>query len=187
MIRLFTLRARQKARKVSMILMDVDGTLTDGKIFVLPDGQEVKGYHVHDGLGIFLARMAGLKIGIITGKTSKPLEIRAERLGLDEFHQGILDKKSIMLEIATRHQLLPEELAFIGDDLGDLEVMKAVGFPAAVANAHPVIKRVACFISRKEGGQGAVREIIEFILKAQGRWEQVKTRASEIKNRFQNS
>lgn len=180
-------RKIQPARKIAMLLMDVDGTLTDGTIFVLPDGQEVKGYHVHDGLGIFLAKMAGLKVGIITGKTSPALERRAERLGIEELHQGILDKKKVLEEIAERHNLTLDQIAYIGDDLGDLEVMQTVGFPAAVANAHPMIKKVARYICRAEGGRGAVREFIEFILKAQGKWETLEQKAKEIKRDFQNS
>ncbi|MCX8160600.1 MAG: HAD hydrolase family protein [Candidatus Saccharicenans sp.] len=164
-----------------MILMDVDGTLTDGTIFVLPDGEEVKAYHVQDGLGIFLAHLAGLKTGIITGKTSRALEIRAGRLGLQELHQGILDKKKVLLDIARRHNLDLAEIAFIGDDLGDLEVMKMVGFPAAVADAHRAIKKVARYRCSRPGGRGAVREVVEFILKAQGRWKSLSARAAEIK------
>ncbi len=171
----------RRARKVRLILMDVDGTLTDGRIYVLPDGEEVKGYHVHDGLGIFLAHLAGLQTGIITGKTSASLELRARRLGLSEFHQGILDKKKVLLEIAERRQLALDEIAYVGDDLGDLEVMRMVGFPAAVADAHPLIKKAACYRCQKPGGSGAVREVIEFILKAQSRWKSLAERAAEIK------
>ncbi|MDI6698338.1 MAG: HAD hydrolase family protein [Candidatus Saccharicenans sp.] len=178
------LQAR-RARKVVMVLMDVDGTLTDGRLYVFPDGEEVKAYHVQDGLGIFLAHLAGLKTGIITGKTSRALEIRAGRLGLEELHQGILDKKQVLLEIAGRHNLDLAEIAFIGDDLGDLEVMTMVGFPAAVADAHPAIRKVARYRCSRPGGRGAVREVIEFILKAQGRWESLAARAKEIKKSSQ--
>lgn len=184
--RLFNCLQIFRARKVALVLMDVDGTLTDGIVYVLPDGQEIKGYHVQDGLGIFLAQLAGLKLGIITGKTSRALETRAARLGLEELHQGIIDKKKILLEIADRHRLCLEQIAYIGDDLGDLEVMRAVGFPAAVADAHPVIKKTARFLCRRPGGRGAVREVIEFILKAQGRWSSLREKASEIKSSSQN-
>lgn len=184
-LRLHNLFQVGRARKVAMILMDVDGTLTDGRLYVLPDGEEVKGYHVHDGLGIFLAHLAGLKTGIISGKASRALELRASRLGLVELHQGILDKKKVLLEIAERHQLGLEQVAFIGDDLGDLEVMKMVGLPAAVGDAHPAIKKAARYRCLRPGGQGAVREVIEFILKAQGRWEALAVRAKEIKRSSQ--
>ncbi|MGB9893850.1 MAG: KdsC family phosphatase [Candidatus Saccharicenans sp.] len=174
------------AKKVVMILMDVDGTLTDGTIYLMPDGQEIKGYHVHDGLGIFLARLAGLKIGLITGKISAALEKRSQRLGVDELHQGVLDKKKVLLEIAERHYLDLSQIAYIGDDLGDLEIMEAVGLPAAVADAHPAVKKVARYVCRKRGGRGAVREFIEFILKAQGKWDRLQQQAKEIKRDFQN-
>lgn len=174
-----------RARKVSLVLMDVDGTLTDGTIYVFPDGEEVKAYHVHDGLGIFLAHLAGLKTGIITGKTSRALEIRASRLSLQEFHQGIMDKKKVLLEIVRRNNLDLSEIAFVGDDLGDLEVMSMVGFPAAVADAHPAIRKVARFRCSRPGGRGAVREVIEFILKAQGRWKALAARAADIKRSSQ--
>lgn len=184
--RLRNLLQSGRARKVNLILMDVDGTLTDGTLYVLPDGEEVKAYHVRDGLGIILAHLAGLKTGIITGKTSRALEIRAGRLGLQELHQGILDKKKVLLDIAERHNLDLAEIAFIGDDLGDLEVMKMVGFPAAVADAHPAIRKVARFRCSRPGGRGAVREVIELILKAQGRWKTLAARAEEIKRSSQN-
>lgn len=176
------IKAKQAAKKIQLILMDVDGTLTDGLIYVLPDGQEVKGYHVADGLGILLAKLAGFKTGIITGKHSEALSIRAKKLRFDEVHQDILDKKKLLSEILVRHKLLPEQVAFIGDDLGDLEVMKAVGLSAAPADAHPEIKKCAMYVCRKKGGRGAVREFLEFILKAQQKWAITIRRVAEIKN-----
>jgi 3-deoxy-D-manno-octulosonate 8-phosphate phosphatase (KDO 8-P phosphatase) len=163
-----------------MLLMDVDGTLTDGILFVLPDGEEIKSYNVKDGLGILLAHLAGLKTGIITGKTSRALEKRSEKLGIDELHQGILDKKRVFDEILMRHRLAPEEVAYIGDDLGDLEVIKSAGLAAAVADAHPEVKRHCHFICRKRGGRGAVREFIEFILASQEKWGLVEQKVKEL-------
>ena len=145
---------RERAKKIKMIIMDVDGTLTDGKLFVLPDGEEIKSYHVRDGLGILLARLAGLKTGIITGKTSKPLEIRAKKLKIMELHQGILDKMSVFEKILDKYALDPEEVAFIGDDLGDLEVLQRVGLAGAVADAHPYVKEYCHFVSDYSGGAG---------------------------------
>lgn len=165
-----------------MILMDVDGTLTDGTLAVLPNGEEVKSYHVWDGLGILLAQMAGIRLGIITGKTSKSLEKRAERLRIFEVYQGVLDKKKALLDILEKLALAPERIAYIGDDLGDIEVMKSVGLAAAVANAHPETKKSAHYVCRTPGGRGAVREFIEFILEAQGKWEDIKARAHEVRN-----
>lgn len=174
--------ARERARKIKLLLMDVDGTLTDGRLFLLPDGEEVKAYNVKDGLGILLARLAGMKTGIITGKTSRPLEKRAQKLGIDELHQGILDKKRILEDILARRGLTADEVAYIGDDLGDLEVMKSVGLAAAVADAHPEVKRYSQFVCRENGGCGAVREFIEFILTCQEKWGEVGQKVKDLFN-----
>lgn len=172
---------RQRAQRIRMILMDVDGTLTDGTLLLLPDGQEVKSYHVMDGLGILLAHLAGLKTGIITGKTSHPLFKRAERLKMTEVYQGILDKKKVLDKILEKHGLQADEVAYIGDDLGDLEVITETGFAGAVANAHPFIKEKSHFLCQKEGGKGAVREFIEFILTAQDKWGIIEENLDRIK------
>jgi 3-deoxy-D-manno-octulosonate 8-phosphate phosphatase (KDO 8-P phosphatase) len=160
--------------------MDVDGTLTDGTLMVFPDGEELKTYNVRDGLGILLAHLAGLKTGIITGKTSKALEIRSEKLKIAELHQGILDKKSALNDILERNGLSAQEVAFIGDDLGDLEVIKSVGFSAAVADAHSVVKEHSHFICQNSGGNGAVREFIEFILSTQKKWEMIQQNVKNL-------
>jgi 3-deoxy-D-manno-octulosonate 8-phosphate phosphatase (KDO 8-P phosphatase) len=171
---------KARALRVKMIVMDVDGTLTDGTLFVLPDGEEVKSYHVRDGLGILLAHLAGFKTAIITGKTSRALEKRAEKLRIDELHQGVLDKKPVFEAILAKHGLTAEEAAYIGDDLGDLAVIKSVGLAGAVADAHPEIKRNCHFVSGLAGGRGAVREFIEFILGAQGKWGEVEEKVKNL-------
>lgn len=171
---------RRRALAIKMIIMDVDGTMTDGTITVLPDGEEVKSYHVRDGLGILLAHLVGFKTGIITGKTSKALEIRAEKLRIDELYQGTLDKKLALATILKKHNLESEEVAFIGDDLGDLEVIKSVGLAAAVADAHPLIRKHCHFICRQRGGRGAVREFIEFILESQRKWGLVEEKIKDL-------
>lgn len=172
----------ERARRVRLVLMDVDGTLTDGTLLVLPDGEEVRSFNVRDGLGIMLAQMAGLRAGIITGKESKSVAQRAARLGLAEVHQGAVDKLKALDGILARNGLPAEAVAFIGDDLGDLDVLMAVGLAGAVGDAHPDVKARAQFISRAAGGRGAVREFLEFILKAQGRWKDVRTRAREVRS-----
>ena len=169
-----------RALRIKMIIMDVDGTLTDGMLFVLPDGEEVKSYNVRDGLGILLAHLVGFKTAIITGKTSRALEIRAEKLRIDELHQGILDKKPVLDAILAKHGLAADEAAYIGDDLGDLAVIKSVGLAGAVADAHPEIKKNCHFISEQAGGRGAVREFIEFILGAQGKWAEVEEKVKNL-------
>ena len=163
-----------------MILMDVDGTLTDGRLLILPDGEELKTYNVRDGTGILMAHLAGLKTGIITGKVSKSLEKRASKLKILEVYQGILDKKSVLSEIINKHHLSLEEVAYIGDDLGDLNVLKAVGLAGAVADAHPEVKKHSHYVCKTAGGDGAVREFIEFILAAQHKWKIVEERFKEL-------
>jgi 3-deoxy-D-manno-octulosonate 8-phosphate phosphatase (KDO 8-P phosphatase) len=157
-----------------MILMDVDGTLTDGTLTLLPDGEELKSYHVRDGMGILMAHLAGFKTGLITGKTSRALNFRAERLRIHEIHQGILDKDKILGEILDRHGLADAEVAYIGDDLGDLPVLKRVGLAAAVADAHPRVKEHSHFLCRQAGGKGAVREFLEFIFDVQDKWPEIQ-------------
>lgn len=171
---------QEKAQKIKMILMDVDGTLTDGSLLLLSEGEELKSYNVRDGMGILMAKLAGFKTGIITGKISEPLKKRAEKLKITELHQGILDKKSILLDICQRHNLEPEEIAYIGDDLGDLEVMRMVGFAGAVKDAHPKVISQCHFKCSLLGGKGAVREFIEFIINAQGKWNLVESKISEL-------
>lgn len=173
-------KEQARARRIKMIIMDVDGTLTDGTLAVLPDGDEIKSYHVRDGLGILLAHLVGIKTAIITGKNSRALEKRAERLGIDELHQGILDKKGVLEGIMQKHGLNAEEIAYIGDDLGDLEVLKMVGLAAAVADAHPEVKKHCHFISRLNGGKGAVRELIELVLGAQEKWPEIEKKVKEL-------
>jgi 3-deoxy-D-manno-octulosonate 8-phosphate phosphatase (KDO 8-P phosphatase) len=165
---------RARARRIKMILMDVDGTLTDGTLTVLPDGEELKSYHVRDGMGILMAHLVGFKTGIITGKTSRGLAFRAERLRIQEVHQGVLDKNRILAELLDRHGLTEGEVAFIGDDLGDLPVLERVGLAAAVADAHPRVKEHSHYQCRLAGGKGAVRELLEFIFDAQDKWPEIE-------------
>ncbi len=174
--------AEDRARRISMLLMDVDGTLTDGTILIQPDGEELRSYHVWDGLGILLAQMAGLRVGIITGKESRSVATRAKRLRVVELYQGAVDKKKAFDEILARHKIAADEVAFIGDDLGDLDVLRAAGLAGAVGDAHPDVRSCAHYVCRTAGGRGAVREFIEFILKAQGTWDDIKTRVHEIKS-----
>lgn len=173
--------ARDRARRIEFLLMDVDGTLTDGTVTILPDGEEVRAFHVRDGLGILLAQTAGLRTGIITGKSSKCVERRAERLRMAEVCQGAVDKKAALEGIRERSGVPLARMAFIGDDLGDLAVLRSVGLAGAVGDAHPEIKKHCHYVCRAAGGRGAVREFIEFILKAQGKWAKARTQADSIK------
>jgi 3-deoxy-D-manno-octulosonate 8-phosphate phosphatase (KDO 8-P phosphatase) len=174
------MKEKERALKVKMIIMDVDGTLTDGTLLVMPDGEELKSYNVKDGMGILLAHLAGLKTGIITGKISKSLEKRAGKLNIFELHQGVLDKKRVLSEISEKNKLNLEQIAYIGDDLGDLEVIKSVGLAGAVADAHPMIKKHSHFICKNPGGKGAVREFIEFILESQDKWGAIEAKIKDL-------
>jgi len=168
---------KKRAGLIRLILMDVDGTLTDGTLTVLPDGEELKSYHVRDGMGILMAHLVGLETGIITGKTSKALEKRVSRLKMTFLFQGILNKYAVLQKILSETGLSADAVAYIGDDLGDLPVIKAVGLSAAVADAHPLVKQHSHMICSLPGGSGAVREFIEFILETQGHdWDSIETK-----------
>jgi YrbI family 3-deoxy-D-manno-octulosonate 8-phosphate phosphatase len=177
---------KARARLVKMVLTDVDGTLTDGTLTVLPDGEEIKSYHARDGLGVMLAQIAGLEVGIITGKSSRGLSKRAERLRITELHQGILDKKPVFEDILRRRGLDASEVAYIGDDFGDISVMRAAGLSAAVADAHPFVRKEAGYVCRACGGRGAFREFVEYIIGAQKKWGVVTARFEYLFDRRPN-
>ncbi len=189
-----------RAKKIKLLLFDVDGVLTDGKLFFFPApasaqqtiheqaakhaGQggfglhsqtvvEAKGFHAHDGTAISLARLAGLKTGLITKRISETVALRARDLKLDHVHQGIQDKLTVFREILKQESLKSSEACFVGDDVIDLPVMWNCGFAVAVANAREEVKRDAHYVTKHEGGDGALRDAIEFILKAQGKWKKV--------------
>lgn len=168
--------AKARARKIKLLLFDVDGVLTDGKLFFLPDNQifvEAKGYHAHDGVGISLTRLAGIKTGLITRRNSDNVAMRGRELKLDYVRQGIQDKLGVFKEILKQESMSAAEACFVGDDVVDLPVMWNCGLAIAVANARDDVKRDAHYVTKHAGGDGALRDAIEFILKAQGRWKQV--------------
>ncbi len=158
---------------IKLVILDVDGTLTDGKLYMSNKGDDMKAFDVRDGLGISLSIKSGLKIGIITGKTSDLVERRGRELGITDIVQGSWDKVASLKEILNKYNITFEETAYIGDDLIDLKVMKQCGFSACPKNAVAEILEVADFISSKNGGDGAVREILEKILKEQGKWDSI--------------
>lgn len=161
------------ARKIKLIIMDVDGTLSDGRFFVLPDGETLKSFDVKDGTGIIFSGLAGIKTAIITGKKSKAVKNRADELRISDYYEGVFDKTKPFYELLEKYNLEKEEVAYIGDDIGDAEVMGMVGFSAAVGDAHPLIKRISHYIAKRYGGRGAVREVIDFILDAQEKWPEI--------------
>jgi len=164
-----------RARRIKLLLTDCDGVLTDGGLHFTFDGKRVmesaKTFHIHDGQGLKLAREAGLKLGVISGRISPTLTARARELQIDHLHQGIDDKLSVYEQIKTSEGLTDEQVAYIGDDLPDLPVMRRVGLAIAVADAVDEIREFAHFVTSKPGGRGAVREAIELILKSQDKWD----------------
>ena len=201
------LSAQARARKIKLLLFDVDGVLTDGKLFIFPAPAgasqagkehadlaanhatkhecqggfgfasqsliEAKGFHAHDGTSISLARLAGIKTGLITKRISETVALRARDLKLEHVHQGVQDKRSCLEGIVKQEGLKPEEAAFVGDDVIDLPAMRAGGLAIAVKNARAEVKREAHYVTPHSGGDGALRDAVEFILKAQGKWKRV--------------
>ena len=153
-------------KNIRLIAMDVDGVLTDGSIIYGTDDLEIKSFYVKDGQGITLARKERIEIAFITARISDALVKRAKDLGVIEVHQGVVDKWNCMEKIIKRYNLSKEEILYIGDDIVDINVMKNVGFPVAVADAIDEVKEIAKYITKKPGGRGAVREVIDMVLKA---------------------
>ena len=174
--------AKERAKNIKMIIFDVDGVLTDGGIYTGAEGEVFKPFFCRDGLGIRLARQSGLKVGIITGRNSKQVEFRGKELGFDAICQGSLNKRDDYKRIKEEFGLTDEEIAYVGDDLIDLPIMIQVELAAAVGDAMPEVKARSHIISGFPGGRGAAREVIEFILKAQGKWEDIVTSFLEKDN-----
>ena len=160
-------RIDRRAQKIELFITDVDGVLTDGRIVLGNEGEEFKFFHVHDGLGIKLAQKAGIKTAIITGRESKLVARRAGELEISEVHQNIKDKQAVFANLLAKYDISEENVAYIGDDLNDLAILTKVGLALTVANGVAAVKEEADYITEKEGGQGAVREVIELILAAQ--------------------
>ena len=175
MMESMSLTPEARANKIKVLIFDVDGVLTDGQIFMVPEssapdakGLEVKGFTAHDGLGITLARLGGLKVGIITKRQSRTVAIRANDLKLEFVYQGQAHKMDAVNEILAKANITIDELAYVGDDIVDLGVMRVCGLAIATANAREQIKRVAHYVTPNPGGQGAGRDAIDFILNARG-------------------
>lgn len=161
-----------RARKIKLLLFDVDGVMTDGKLFLIPDQAgnqiEFKGYSAHDGLGISLARLGGLKTGLITKRESETVRLRGRDLKLDYVYQGAADKLAVFREILADAGLQPDEAAFVGDDIIDLPVLRNCGLAIAPANAREIVKKEVHLVTEHRGGDGAARDAIEYVLAAQG-------------------
>ena len=169
----FSSRLRNRAKSVRLILTDVDGVMTDGGITLSSSGDESKTFHVRDGLGIRLAQSNDIRVVFITARTSPIIDIRAREVGVEEIYQGAAEKIRVLGRLKTKFDLRSDEICYIGDDLLDLPVLDLVGFPAAVCDAHPEVLGRVVYVSEAAGGKGAVREVVEVILRCQGKWDKV--------------
>ncbi len=158
----------ERAKKIKLVLFDVDGVLTDGSLFFGDDGQEYKAFYSRDGLGIKLLQRTGVEVGVITARQSQLVVHRMENLGIEHFYQGSLDKTIAFKELLTKLNLTPDQTAYAGDDVIDLPVLTQVGLAVAVQDAHPFVKKHAHWITEHNGGRGAARDLCELIMEAQG-------------------
>lgn len=163
-------------KQISLLLLDVDGVLTTGQVIYNDTGQETKVFNVRDGLGIRMLMEAGIPVGIVTGRRSMALVHRCKNLGIDLLKDGIRDKAAALDSILIETGVAATNTAFVGDDLPDLPIMRRVGVPIAVGDAHKQVKQAAVWTTQAKGGSGAVREISERILKVRGDWEQLTQR-----------
>jgi len=162
-----------KASKIKLVILDVDGVLTDGSIILDNEGNELKRFHVRDGHGIKMLGKAGINTAIITGRQSKVVELRAKELGIKEVYQKIFVKSEVYEKLLVKYKCEDENVAFMGDDVVDQELFKRAGLTAAPADAEESAKKWADMVSSRKGGRGAVREFVDIILKATGNWEKV--------------
>lgn len=165
-----------KIRKVCLLILDVDGVMTDGRIIMDQEGREIKNFDVKDGHGIKVLMRYGIDVILVTGRRSTVVEHRARDLGIGEVHQGVTNKLETGDTILRSRSMSYEQIAFVGDDIVDIPLLRRVGFSAAVADAAEDVKKCADYVTIKKGGRGAVREICEIILKAKGKWADVAKR-----------
>jgi 3-deoxy-D-manno-octulosonate 8-phosphate phosphatase (KDO 8-P phosphatase) len=163
----------EKARKIKMLLLDVDGVMTNGQVLLTPDGEELKHFSIHDGFGMVCAMRAGIRIGIISGRSSPSLKMRCDELKIEDLYMDRMDKLTVLAEIMQKYGLSAEEIAFAGDDLPDLPVLQRVGLSVAPQNAHHHVKSRVDLQLSKAGGEGAVRELTDFLLAAQGKEQKI--------------
>lgn len=174
---------KKRISKIRLLIIDVDGTLTDGTLFILPNGEEAKGFNVKDGTGIVMARLAGIEIAIITGKFSESIRKRIETLGIKEYHQGISNKLLIFNKLLKKYSLKKENCCYIGDDIGDIPPMKQSGFAASPSDSHEKVKEISHFITESPGGKGAVREVIDLILNTQNKMDYAVKKFNKLNER----
>ena len=175
-----TLEIEERAARVKLLLMDCDGVLTDGRITLLENGDEEKSFHTRDGHGLVLLHRAGLQSGIISGRTSTLVEHRARDLGIAYVRQGTWDKIKDFAEVLAEAGVEENEVAYVGDDVTDIPLMHRCEFAVAVSDATPETRAAAHYTTTLPGGFGAIREVCELILKAQGRWPELMRRYTEV-------
>ena len=156
---------------IKLIILDVDGVLTDGKMHYTNKGDEMKSYNALDGKGIEIWRRSKREVAIITGEKIKCISDRAKKLKIENLYLGITDKERVLEELKKKYKISSRQIAFVGDDLNDFKIMKQVGLPIAVNNAVPEIKKISKYVTKARGGEGAVREAVEFILKKEKTWQ----------------
>jgi 3-deoxy-D-manno-octulosonate 8-phosphate phosphatase (KDO 8-P phosphatase) len=163
----------EKAKQLKLLILDVDGVLTDGKLFFDNQGNEYKSFHARDGHGIKLLRQTGVEVAVISGRNSNSTALRMKNLGIEHVYQGHEDKRAAFNELIEKLGITPEQAAHVGDDLLDLPVMTRVGLAIAVADANFAVKQRADWCTTLPGGHGAVREVCDFIMQAQGRFDEI--------------
>jgi len=161
----------EKAEKIKLLILDVDGVLTDGKLFFDNQGNEYKSFHVRDGFGLKLLRATGVEVAVISGRTSASVDLRMKNLDIEHVYQGHENKRAAFEDIIGKMRVTPEQVAFVGDDLIDLLIMSRVGLAVAVDDANAAVKQRADWCTHLPGGQGAVREVCDLIMQAQGHFE----------------
>jgi 3-deoxy-D-manno-octulosonate 8-phosphate phosphatase (KDO 8-P phosphatase) len=164
-------RAAGKAAKVALMGFDVDGVLTDGTLYFSSEGDEMKAFSSLDGHGLKMLQRAGVEVAIISGRSSRALELRARNLGIDELHMGVEDKRALLAGLAGKRGIDLAQTGYMGDDVVDLPVLRACGFSATVADAHGEVVSRVDYVAIRGGGRGAVREVCDLLLRAQGKWD----------------
>jgi 3-deoxy-D-manno-octulosonate 8-phosphate phosphatase (KDO 8-P phosphatase) len=163
----------EKAKKLKLLILDVDGVLTDGRLFFDENGKEYKSFHARDGHGIKLLQKTGVEVAVISGRKSLPVALRMKHLGISHIYQGHEDKRAAFAEILAKMNITAEQAAHVGDDVLDLPIMTQVGLAIAVQDAHFAVKARAHWCTPSAGGQGAVREVCDFIMQAQGTFDSI--------------
>ena len=164
-------RARQKAARLALMGFDVDGVLTDGMLYFSSQGDEMKAFSSLDGHGLKMLQRAGVDVAIISGRSSRALELRAANLGIDELHMGVEDKGALLTRLARQRGIDLARAGYMGDDVVDLPILRLCGFSATVADGHPEVLSRVDYVASRGGGRGAVREVCDLIIRAQDKWD----------------